>query len=233
VTDSSQGWNPSPETRHLQSQTKGNFMQNHHLRTTVLIATITALAGLFGGCATHGQNAHSEATRPVAATEAKVEPEAKAVAELNLFLTFHENGRIYVLGDANLQRILLETGEVVLTRTRIGDGPDGRTLVFGMTKGDASRGGPTDAEMLYDGKLVPAGPFYGEVAKDGRIYVFIDWQDMAAYLRHGEVALTYTEIGAGPKGETVVYALNKETAKQGKPVAAIERFHKQHAVVVK
>lgn len=209
-------------------------MQNHYLRTVSLVV-VTALAGMFGGCATHGQDAHSEPAKPVAAAAVKVEPkvEAKIVAEQNLFLTFHENGRLYVLGDANLERIFLETGEVALTRTRIGDGPDGRTLVFGVTKDDVKRVGPTDAEMLYDGKQVPAGPFYGEVARNGRLYVFAEWQDMAAYLRHGEVALTYTEVGAGPKGETVVYALNRETVKQGKPVAAIERFHKQHSSAVK
>jgi len=213
-------------------------MQNHHLRSTALIA-VTALAGMLGGCATHGQDAHSEAVKPVVAAETKAAPkvepkvEPKVVPEQNLFLTFHENGRLYVLGDAKLQQIFLGTGEVALTRTRIGDGPDGRTLIFGMTKDDAKRGGPTDAEMLYDGKQVPAGPFYGEVARNGRLYVFAEWQDMAAYLRHGEVALTYTEVGTGPKGETVVYALNKETAKQGKPVAAIERFHKQHSAAAK
>lgn len=209
-------------------------MQNHYLRTTTLIAA-AVLAGMMSGCATHGQDARSEAAKPVAAAEVKVEPkvETKVVPEQNLFLTFHENGRLYVLGDAKLERIFRETGEVALARTRIGEGPDGRTLVFGMTKDDAKRGGPTDAEMLYDMKLVPAGSFYGEVARNGRLYVFTEWQDMAAYLRHGEVALTYTEVGAGPKGETVVYALNKETAKQGRPVAAIERFHKQHSVAAK
>ncbi|MDO8347704.1 MAG: hypothetical protein Q7S85_07385 [Rugosibacter sp.] len=209
-------------------------MQNHYLRTTTLIAA-AALAGMMGGCATQGQDARSEAAKPVAAAEVKVEPkvETKVVPEQNLFLTFHENGRIYVLGDAKLEQIFRETGEVALTRTRIGEGPEGRTLVFGMTKDDAKRGGPTDAEMLYDMKLVPAGSFYGEVARNGRFYVFVEWQDMATYLRHGEVALTYTEVGAGPKGETVVYALNKETAKQGKPVAAIERFHKQHSAAAK
>lgn len=209
-------------------------MQNHYLRTTILIAA-AVLAGMMSGCATHGQDARSEAAKPVAAAEVKVEPkvETKVVPEQNLFLTFHENGRLYVLGDAKLERIFRETGEVALARTRIGEGPDGRTLVFGMTKDDAKRGGPTDAEMLYDMKLVPAGSFYGEVARNDRLYVFTEWQDMAAYLRHGEVALTYTEVGAGPKGETVVYALNKETAKQGKPVAAIERFHKQHSVAAK
>lgn len=201
-------------------------MQNKRLRITTLIVAMT-LAGVVGGCATRGQGAHPDATASL------VVAEEKAVVEQDLFLTFHENGRLYVLGDPKLQQIFIETNEVALARTRIGEGPDGRTLVFGMNKDDASRGGPTAAEMLYDGKLVPAGPFYGEVTKDGRFYVFIEWKDMADYLKHGEVPLAYTEIGAGPKGETVVYALNKETAKQSKPVAAIERFHMQHSATAK
>lgn len=194
-------------------------MQNKHLRITTLIVAM-GLAGAMGGCATQGAN--SGAAAPAAAAE------KKTVAEQNLFMTFHENGRVYVLGDPTLQRIFLETDEVALTRTRISEGPGGRTLIFGMNKDDAKRGGPTDAEMMYDGKQEPAGPFYGEVFKDGRYTVFVEWKDMADYLKHGEVPLTYTEIGTGPKGETVIYALNKETAKQGKPGSAIERFRKQH-----
>lgn len=199
-------------------------MQNKYLRITSLIVAM-GLVGAMGGCATQGGN--TSAAAPAA------EVEKKAVAEQYLFMTFHENGRVYVLGDPALQRIFLDTDEVALTRTRIGEGPGGRTLIFGMNKDDAKRGGPTAAEMMYDGKQEPAGPFYGEVIKDGRYTVFVDWKDMADYLKHGEVALTYTEIGAGPKGETVIYALNKETAKQGKPVAAIERFHRQHPAAAK
>ncbi len=194
-------------------------MQNKYLRiTSILIAM--GLVGVMANCA--AQEPVPAASSPVAATEKKETPEQ------NLFMTFHKNGRVYILGNSALQQIFQSTDEVALTRTRIGEGPDGSTLIFGMTKDDAKRGGPTDAEMMYDGKLEPVGSFYGEVAKNGRYYVFSEWKDIAAYLKQGEVALTYTEIGAGPKGETVVYALNKESAKQGRPVAVIERFQKQH-----
>ncbi len=199
-------------------------MQNKHLRISSLIVAM-GLAGVLGGCATQG--AKPDAATPTAAAE------TKAVAEQQMFMTFHENGRVYVLGDPKLQQVFMETDEVALTRTRISEGPDGRTLIFGMNKDDAKRGGPTAAELMYDGKQAPAGPFYGEVIKDGRYYVFVEWNDMANYLKHGEVPLTYTEIGTGPKGETVVYALNKDTAKQGKPAAAIERFHRQHPATAK
>ena len=202
---------------------EGNFMQNKHVRiTTMLIAM--GLVGAMANCA--AQETIPAASSPVAAAE------KRETSEQNLFMTFHKNGRVYVLGNSALQQIFQSTDEVALTRTRIGEGPNGSTLIFGMTKDDAKRGGPTDAEMMYDGKLEPVGSFYGEVVKNERYYVFSEWKDIAAYLKQGEVALTYTEIGAGPKGETVVYALNKESAKQGKPVAAIERFHKQHPAAI-
>lgn len=72
------------------------------------------------------------------------------------------------------------------------------------------------------------GPFYGEVIRDGRFYVFGEWQDFKDYLDHKEVTFTFTEIGTGPKGETVIYALNNKTKKEGRPVALIESFKKLH-----
>ncbi|MDO8312379.1 MAG: hypothetical protein Q7T25_10595, partial [Sideroxyarcus sp.] len=156
-------------------------MQNKHLRITSLIVAM-GFVGVISGCATQGAN--SGEAMPAAAAE------KKDVAEQHLFMTFHENERVYVLGDPKLQQVFMQTDEVALTRTRIGEGPDGRTLIFGMNKDDAKRGGPTDAEMMYDGKQEPTGPFYGEVIKDGRYYVFVEWKDMVDYLKHGEAALT-------------------------------------------
>jgi hypothetical protein len=200
-----------------------NFMQNKHLLITSLVVAM-GLGGPMDNC--EAQDSVATTANPVVAAE------KKEVPEQNLFLTFFEN-RVYVLGNFDLQKLFTETKEVALRRTRIGEGPDGATLVFGMTKDDAKRGGPTDAELLYDGKLQPAGSFYGEVFKNGRFYVFVTWADMEAYLKQGDVSLTFTEIGAGPKGETVIYALNKESAKLGRPVAAIDRFHKQHSASTK
>lgn len=198
-------------------------MQNKYLRITALIAAM-GVAGVMSGCA----NKSAKPTPAPVAAAAPAAVMAKAVVEQNFFMVHHENGRLYVLGDAKLYRVFLDTDEVALTRTRISAGPDGQTLIFGMNKDDAKRGGPTSAESIYDGQTTGADPFYGEVFKNGRYYVFGLWSDMANYLKHGEVPLTYTEIGTGPRGETVIYALNKKSAKEGKPVALIERFQKQH-----
>ncbi len=187
----------------------------------------SALAlSLMAGCA-------SQPTAPAsapAAAPAKAEPAKEAKAE-NFFIVYHENGRIYPIADVKNYLEFLHTGELTFTRTRIGAGPNGETIVFGIEKKEADDlNKPAKAESFYDGKLAPTGPFYGEIIRDGRFYVFGSWHDFQDYLKNKEVTFTFTEIGTGPRGETVIYALNKDTVKQGRPVTLIEQFRKLHNI---
>ncbi|WP_126443751.1 hypothetical protein [Sulfuricystis multivorans] len=154
-----------------------------------------------------------------------------AAQKANYFLVFHDNGRLYAFSDPALYLLFLEHDEVPLTRTRIGGGPDGQTVIFGLTKKEAGLplDAPVVAEKFFDGKIGEVGAFYGEVIYNGRYYVFGEWQDMKDFLQHKEVAWTFTEIGAGPKGETVIYALNKKTKNAGRPAPLIEAFNKLHS----
>ncbi len=47
-----------------------------------------------------------------------------------------------------------------------------------------------------------------EVHHDGRIHKFYDMDTYKSYLSVGETAFRLTRIGAGPKGETLVFVLN-------------------------
>ncbi|RUM54269.1 MAG: hypothetical protein DSY85_07560, partial [Marinomonas sp.] len=58
---------------------------------------------------------------------------------------------------------------------------------------------------------------------EGRIYVFQSLEEMNNARLVGEVPLRYTDIAAGPNGETVVYALNGENKKK-KPVELMAKF---------
>lgn len=198
-------------------------------------ASLLAL-GVLGGCAS--QASAKPESKPAAATLAPVAavataPAAQAAAAVtdNYFLVFHENGRIYPIADAKNYLAFLEHNELIFTRTRIGSGPEGETLVFGIEKKEADDlNKPAKAELFHDGKYEPAGPFYGEVIRDGRFYVFGEWKDFKDYLAHKEITFTFAEIGAGPKGETVIYALNKDTVKQGRPVKLVEQFKELHKI---
>ena len=93
--------------------------------------------------------------------------------------------------------------------------------VLAMT-GCAAKGGwmGAEAEKNYDKELdakrlagILNNSDYYEFTKDGRIFVVANPKDYQVYLRAGEIPLRVTKFGAGPKGETVIYALTKNESK--------------------
>ncbi|BBP45072.1 hypothetical protein THMIRHAS_04450 [Thiosulfatimonas sediminis] len=136
----------------------------------------------------------------------------------------HHDGRIYSFYDFAEYQSFLAVGETPFQLTRIGAGPKGETMVFGLTKDDKKKGEKTPAVMLMDGKADVAGEFYGEIKRHGRIYVFDNKADMDGVRQLGEAVFMYTEIGGGINGETVVYVLNKGNNKV-KPVKLMEKYH--------
>ncbi|MDP2169860.1 MAG: hypothetical protein Q8J96_05505 [Rhodocyclaceae bacterium] len=201
------------------------------IQQRLLPYAFSALAlGLLAGCASQ-QTAPAAAPAPAPKAEAPKVEAAKTATVDNYFLIYHENGRIYPIADAKNYLEFLHTGELIFTRTRVGAGPNGETLVFGIERnetGDLKK--PAKAELFFDGKYEPTGPFYGEVIRDGRFLVFGSWHDFKDYLKNKEITFTFTEVGTGPKGETVIYALNKETVKQGRPVKLAEQFKTLHNI---
>ncbi len=198
-------------------------MKNFVRRCQRLCLPVSLLVAL-AGCA-------SQMTEPPAASVAKPVAAAPAVpavqstaSPLTYFAVLPEDERHYLFGDAKTYLSYLQHGEVALTRTRIGASPAGTTVVFGITADDVKDNRPNPAELVFDGKLVPGAGFYGEVFKDGRYYVFHDLRDMKLFLEHGEAALTFTDIGAGPNGATQVWVMNKETMPLGRPMATMAMF---------
>ena len=77
---------------------------------------------------------------------------------------------------------------------------------------------------MFAGKMEPAEDFYGEMrGEDGRLYVFNSLKDMEDLRVVGEAPYRFTQIGAGPQGQTVVFVLNKSNKKK-EPVALVKRF---------
>ena len=165
---------------------------------------------------------HTIAAAPAAA--AAPAPALVPSAADEYYVVLPEDGRYYAFGRAKDYFDYLAHGEVTLTRARIGAGPNGKTVVFGITNDDVKSGKPSVGELVFDGKLPAAEGFYGEVFKDGRYYVFHDLANMKAFAAFGEVPYSYTDIGAGPKGETLVWVMTADSFKKGRPAATIERF---------
>ncbi len=139
----------------------------------------------------------------------------------------HHEGRIYIFDDFATYQSFNEVGETAYRKVYIGDGPKGETLVFGLTGRDKKKTSGIAGIDLYRGDLKPADAFYAELRMEGRIYVFDSLKEMNQVRAIGEAAYRFTEIGTGPKGETVVFVLTKENKKH-KPVALQAAFKKRN-----
>ena len=187
-----------------------------------------AAAVALAGCATQPAPApKAEAVKP-AETQASAPAMAPAAAAqaTEFYVVLPEDGRYYAFGNYKLYQDYLAHGEVALTRTRIGAGPDGRTVVFGITNDDVKTGKPSIAEQVFDAKLAPAKDFYGEVYKGGRYYVFGQLKDLLEFAAHGEIPYSFTDIGTGPNGATLVWVVDKEGFAKGRPEARVQHFNR-------
>lgn len=201
----------------------------------IWIAGVSLVAGLAGCAAPGGQSpaakaASTPAPAPATASAAVSPASAPAPAAAStqqaaeFYVVLPEDGRYYAFGSFKLYQDYLAHGEVALTRTRIGAGPSGQTVVFGITKDDVKHGQPSTGERVYDGQLAPAADFYGEVFKGGRYYVFGDLKQLLDFAAHGEVPYSFTDIGAGPNGATIVWVMDKRSYAEGKPTQRMQRF---------
>jgi hypothetical protein len=193
-------------------------MNNLLMRTSLVVA-----AAVVVGCA----SAPASAPAPAPASQAPATmpaAAAPAAAPAELFVVLPDTGRVHAFGDTKNYFDFLAHGEVALTRTKIGAGPGGKTLVFGISGDDVKANKPSRGEEILTGGVPSGSPFYGEAYKGGRFYLFGDLKDMNDFTAFGEVPYSYTDIGAGPKGETLVSVMNKDSYKNGKPLDRLERF---------
>ncbi len=146
----------------------------------------------------------------------------------NDYYQVYKEGRIYIFDDFKTYDSFNKVGETAYRLTRIGAGPKGETLVFGLQKKDKKMRSGIGSVAMFEGTAEGSKVgFYGEVVVDGRINVFSEWADLKAFLEVGEAPYRFTQIGSGPKGETVVFVLNKKNKKK-RPDSLIAEFKSKH-----
>lgn len=193
-----------------------------HTRTHRFLATLSAIAAAFAllqGCS----------QQVVKSDDAAIKAETQQAANNDDYYEVEHEGRLYVFDDAETYKSFLATGETAYRKVRIGAGPNGETVVFGLTDADKKKQDGIAAIDMYDGRLAGGEPFYGEVHHEGRLYVFNRWQDLLDFKQVGEAPYRYTMIGVGPAGETVVIVLNKEN-KSEHPTKLIAAFMAIHGI---
>ena len=203
------------------------------MRTHKTIKTILAggLALSLAACATTEADMKDQAAMKTEATKKEV----MATADLNNtdFYEVEAEGRIYLFDDFATYQEFLSVGETSFRQTFIGAGPDGQTLVFGMTSEDKKKHFSKIASYnLYKDTMPAAENFYGEMRIEGenRIYVFSRLEDMKMVRETGDAALRFSDIGSGPNGETVIYVLHSDNKKE-KPVALMQEFKAHNSMM--
>lgn len=193
---------------------------------------VAAAAIAVSGCGVKGGWMGADAEK---AYDKEMKAKAEA-AKLNNddYYELHKDGRIYVLSDVKEYRTFLKTDEIPLVVTRIGAGPNRETVKMGLLKSEAKAmektvGYKGAAQKMFEGELKGADKgFYGEIHKEGRIYVFSEWKDLEAFKATGEAAFGVTQIGKGPNRETVVFVQNSKSS-QSAPTETITRFQSLYA----
>ena len=93
-----------------------------------------------------------------------------------------------------------------------------------ITADDVKANKPSRGEQILSGAIPSGDTFYGEILRGGRYFLFGSLKDMTDFAAFGEVPYSYTDIGAGPKGETIVMVMNKDSYPKGKPMERMDRF---------
>lgn len=194
------------------------------IRFFAIAASILALTA----CAGMQNDLWYKVDERAAVAKAKKKAEAAKYGE---FYEVHHEGRIYVFDDFKTYQTFLSLGESAYRRMRIGAGPNGETIVFGLTAKDKKKMSGIASEELFDGVKQPLeeAPFYGEVVYDNRFYVFDQWADLKGFKSTWDAPYRFTEIGAGPGGRTIVYVLNSGNKKR-KPTAMVAKFKSMHGI---
>lgn len=189
---------------------------------------VAAAAVVAAGCATSPapEPAPAAAAAPAPKPGTPPSPNAPAAAPgtVELYAVLPPTGRVHAFGDLKNYADFLEHGEVALTRTGVGAGPGGKTIVYGITSDDVKNNQPSRAEQILAASAPEPTAFYGEVFRDGRFFLFGERKDMVDFMAFGEVPYSYTDVGAGPRGETIVYVMNKVSYAKGKPTQRADRF---------
>jgi hypothetical protein len=170
-------------------------------------SALAVAAWLLAGCASKDAWMGAEAEKTYdKALEVK---RMAAILNNDDYYQIRIENRIYVLSDAKDFTGLLKTGEVPKTVTRIGGGPRGERLVFGLTGNESKAmekqvGYKGGAEEMYSGNREGlAVGFFGLFSDDGRYVVTDDWS-IAKQFPKGVIESGGTS-GRSPDGKTVTY----------------------------
>jgi len=130
------------------------------------------------------------------------------------FFVYEHMDRHYVVGSEKMSKKFAAHGHLPYTKTILGAGPHGETVVFEVAKKDPSvverlMATYEKTPFLVDSK----GADYTVYKYMNRLYVVGSKESSEKFAAHGHMPYAKSVLGAGPAGETVVFEINKKDPK--------------------
>ncbi len=139
------------------------------------------------------------------------------------FFIYSHLDRLYVVGSAEASEEFSQSGHLPYTRTLIGAGPQGETVVFEIDKKNPDLTRRLEQTFGKTPFLLESnGKDFFVYKLDGRIFVIGQASTSEEFSRQGHLPYTRTMLGAGPQGETVVFEVDKKNP------ALVERLQKSY-----
>jgi len=133
---------------------------------------------------------------------------------------FEHDGRFYVAGTEEMAGKFEENHHFPYTKTLIGAGPDGKTVVLQVDKKNP------DLAARLEKEFFSRHPFYQEGEAHERIFVIGQRDTYEKFLENGHIPYTKTFIGEGPGGKTVVVEVDKKNPALTERL--IKQFNEKH-----
>jgi hypothetical protein len=129
------------------------------------------------------------------------------------FHVSENHGRHYVVGSTESLAKFMASGHLPYTKTILGAGPMGETVVFEVNKKDPSLAERLQKEYNHTPFLIKSNNKDFFIYKKGeRHYVVGSQASSDKFLASGHLPYTKTILGAGPMGETVIFEVDKKNA---------------------
>jgi len=153
-------------------------------------------------------------------------PKAEVALNNEDWYQVRTENELYLFDDSAVFNQFLQTGKAPYTQSLDKKDNFGRSIILALRAEDQGKDINTlAAKRFLDINMPPAGKFYGEIREGEVIYVFSRYGEMIDMFKIGEPTFRYTVLGAGPKGERLVYSLAKE---EKKPEATIKLFQQKY-----
>lgn len=145
------------------------------------------------------------------ATVAQEKAEDPVVVDVNdeELMVCRYNNRLYVMGEASMRDSFVAHHHLPYTKTHLGAGPAGETVVFQVKKKDVAFTENLIERFEHIAWQLEANDIYTAWKYQGRIYVIGDEAMNKKFAAHKHLPYTKTLLGAGPAGETVIFQVDK------------------------